>query len=158
MFIGALMKEAKFRFRQHRQSAKGRNIEFRLTFEEWCDIWEKSGHWTERGKKKGQYVMSRYNDIGAYEVGNVFIQQSGENVSQARAIKGATNKGMKRGPQTLEHRLKNSIAHLGKSMPKSEEHKKKLSEINIGKKASEETKQKMRESQLKRWALKKGIL
>lgn len=65
----------------HRGNAKKRNIPFLLTFEEWWDIWQKSGHWEERGTKKGQYCMSRYNDTGPYAVGNVFIQLHSQNSS-----------------------------------------------------------------------------
>jgi hypothetical protein len=60
----------------------GNQIEFRLTFEEWYDIWIKSGHWDNRGRKQGQYVMSRKNDIGNYEIGNVFIQPVFNNHSE----------------------------------------------------------------------------
>ena len=67
----------------HKGKAKHRGIEFNLTYEQWWDIWQQSGKWNQRGPNKGQYVMSRYNDIGAYEVGNVFIQLSEENRREA---------------------------------------------------------------------------
>lgn len=51
----------------------------KLTFEEWLQIWVDSGHLHERGRKRGQYVMSRVNDLGSYEVGNVFIQTGKQN-------------------------------------------------------------------------------
>ncbi|MGQ7905526.1 hypothetical protein [Burkholderia multivorans] len=62
----------------------GDPVEFRLTFEEWFGIWMESGKWDKRGKKKGHYVMSRVNDIGHYEVGNVFIQLHADNIKQYR--------------------------------------------------------------------------
>ena len=65
---------AKKKYWAHGSNAKKRNVEFLITFEEWIDIWLKSGHWHERGHKRGQYVMSRYGDQGPYKVGNVFIQ------------------------------------------------------------------------------------
>lgn len=59
----------------------------KLTFEEWFEIWVSSGHWMDRGVHKGQYVMSRKNDLGSYEVGNVFIQRTEQNLSDANAGK-----------------------------------------------------------------------
>lgn len=58
----------------------GNPIEMRLTFEQWIDIWLLSGHWHERGRGKGQYVMSRFNDIGHYEIGNVEIKTHSDNI------------------------------------------------------------------------------
>jgi hypothetical protein len=52
-----------------------------LTFEEWWAIWQESGHWTDRGTHKGQYVMARFGDTGHYQVGNVSIQLSVDNVA-----------------------------------------------------------------------------
>jgi len=48
-------------FQVQRSSAKWRDIEWFLTFEEWWDIWEKSGKWTERGRGINQYCMARFN-------------------------------------------------------------------------------------------------
>jgi len=58
---------------QNRKDALGNPIEFKLTYEEWLDIWASSGFAHLRGRKRGQYVMSRHNDIGNYEVGNGLI-------------------------------------------------------------------------------------
>lgn len=62
------------RYNQHKYNATKSGREFRLTFDEWWDIWEKSGHYEDRGRSVGCYCMSRVGDLGAYEVGNVFIQ------------------------------------------------------------------------------------
>ena len=70
-----------------------RGIEFTLTFQEWWDIWQQSGKWEERGRKKGQYVMSRYGDTGPYAVGNVFIQTHTDNSKEALVGKIGPNKG-----------------------------------------------------------------
>jgi len=67
----------------------GNVIEFLLTLEQWVDIWMQSGKLDERGCRTGQYVMSRYNDIGNYEMNNVFIQLHSKN-----AVEG--NKGRER--------------------------------------------------------------
>lgn len=74
----------------HKSKAKHRGIEFRLTYDEWYKIWKDSGKLELRGVGKGKYVMSRYNDIGAYEKNNVFIQEFGKNVAEALFNKPAT--------------------------------------------------------------------
>ena len=57
------IKKAKAKFSTHKAGAKSRNIPFNFTFDEWLKFWINSGHWEERGNKKGQYVMSRKNDM-----------------------------------------------------------------------------------------------
>lgn len=58
----------------------GHKVEFKLTFVQWMRIWTKSGHLEERGRGKGKYCMSRKDDLGNYEVGNVFIQTFAQNI------------------------------------------------------------------------------
>jgi hypothetical protein len=87
------MKENKLKFWSQRTKANHRGIEFNLTFEQWWDIWQQSGKWEQRGCRRGQYVMSRYNDAGAYEVGNVFIQTCTDNNLQRKNGPG-WNKGL----------------------------------------------------------------
>ena len=65
----------------------GNPIEMRLTFVEWLNVWLESGHWHERGVRKGQYVMSRIGDLGHYELGNVFIQTCSQNSRDANVGK-----------------------------------------------------------------------
>ena len=72
------------KFRDHRAMAKRRGVEFNLTHEQWWDIWEQSDRWEQRGRKRGQFVMSRKNDSGAYEIQNVFIQAQDENMREAQ--------------------------------------------------------------------------
>ena len=60
-------------FDSHKQHAKRRGIPSLLTFEEWWSIWEASGRWAEHGPLAHQYCMSRFDDLGFYEVGNVEI-------------------------------------------------------------------------------------
>ena len=74
-------------FQIHRASAKWRGVEFKMTFEEWEQWWKDSGHYAERGKERGQYVMARKGDVGAYEIGNVECKLSTDNVSEAHAGK-----------------------------------------------------------------------
>ena len=63
----------KQQFNQHKKNAKLRNVDFLLTYEEWCDIWNASGKAHLRGRGKGKYNMMRKGDTGPYAVGNVFI-------------------------------------------------------------------------------------
>jgi len=74
------MKGARRKFIDHRHRAARRGIEWHLTFEEWCEIWRKSGQWENRGVRRGQYVMARNWDAGPYAAWNVDIQLSAENV------------------------------------------------------------------------------
>ncbi|MEZ0602940.1 hypothetical protein ACAX43_12415 [Paraburkholderia sp. IW21] len=69
-----------------RVDLNGNEIKFKLTFEEWFQVWIDSGKWEQRGTKRGQYCMSRYNDLGDYEIGNVFIQLHSENILEFRKI------------------------------------------------------------------------
>lgn len=66
-------------FLNHRGHAASRGVPFLMTFEEWWSIWEQSGHWSERGRRSGQYVMARFGDRGPYAAGNVKIILSEEN-------------------------------------------------------------------------------
>lgn len=59
-------------FTSQKANAKARGIDWRLNFREWWAIWQASGKWDERGRGHG-YMMCRFGDTGAYEVGNVYI-------------------------------------------------------------------------------------
>jgi hypothetical protein len=78
----------KQKYSAHKALCKGRvdvdgnPIEFKLTFDEWCTIWDESGYWNQRGRRRHEYVMSRIDDRGHYEVGNVIIQTQLENMKQ----------------------------------------------------------------------------
>lgn len=69
---------------RYKRDAAGNPVEMRLTFEEWLHIWVESGKLHLRGCRRGQYVMSRTLDLGHYEVGNVFIQETSNNVRDAQ--------------------------------------------------------------------------
>lgn len=56
-----------------------RDIEWSFTFESWLKTWHDSGKWEQRGRRTGQYVMSRFNDAGPYSPDNVQIVTSEEN-------------------------------------------------------------------------------
>jgi len=78
---------------RNRKDAAGVPIKFLLTFEDWLKLWIDSGHADERGTRRGQYCMSRYDDLGHYEIGNVYIQLSSENFRQAALRGHHANKG-----------------------------------------------------------------
>jgi len=101
------MTPLKLRFHQQKAQSKSRKdrlgnpIEWHLTFEQWLQIWTDSGFLHLRGTSKGQYCMSRKNDIGHYEVGNVFIQANADNRKDASL-------GVKQRPETIAKRIKSN--------------------------------------------------
>lgn len=72
-------------FNSQRQAAKNRGVAWNLTFAQWFAVWQSSGKLHLRGRGKGNYVMSRVNDAGCYELGNVHIQLATENSKEAVA-------------------------------------------------------------------------
>jgi hypothetical protein len=76
------MTSIRHKFLVQRNKAAERGIVWRLSYEQWFDIWEKSGHLHERGKRRGEYVMCRYGDTGPYAVGNVRIATVTENQNE----------------------------------------------------------------------------
>ena len=85
------------RYDQHKGNARGRGIAFQFTFEDWVNWWEEhlGYRWFEkRGRNRGQYVMARYKDRGAYVRGNVKCILAEDN-NQEKASNGTSTKGMK---------------------------------------------------------------
>jgi hypothetical protein len=115
------------KYSKHKSSAKIRGIDFKLTFEEWLDIWQTSGFYEKRGRGRGTYVMSRYNDTGAYEIGNVFIQSNAQNIIDAK------NTGRRKGSKHTEE-TKNLFSLQRKGKPKTKEWIEKIRQSNLGKK------------------------
>lgn len=66
-------------YRRQRANAHTRRIEWRLTFLQWWDIWQRSGHWEDRGRGHA-YAMCRYGDKGPYSVNNVYIATNAANI------------------------------------------------------------------------------
>jgi predicted RNA polymerase sigma factor len=72
------------KYRLKKASTKGRVdvngdlIEMRLTEDQWCQLWEEA-----RVIPSRNYVISRKNDTGHYEIGNVYIQHNLHNVTEA---------------------------------------------------------------------------
>jgi hypothetical protein len=103
----------------HKACAKRRGVVFKLTFEEWLNIWEVSGRFSQRGRRAHEYHMARHGDAGPYAVGNVKIITSSQNIAGRKSRKG------------------------WKCPPFSEEHRRRLSEAHTGKKASAKTRKKL---------------
>lgn len=113
-------------FTQQKSNAKRRGISFRLTYDQWLAVWQRSGKLNQRGRNSGQYCMSRPNDRGVYEIGNVLIIMVNANHSdvvpyrrtakwrqaQARRMRGNTNGLGKR--HSTASRLKMSQALKGR--------------------------------------------
>lgn len=74
----------RLRYREHRHGAKRRGVPFLISFEEWATIWYESGRWEDRGVHRGQYVMARNGDVGAYAVGNVSIILATQNRTDSK--------------------------------------------------------------------------
>jgi DNA-binding CsgD family transcriptional regulator len=70
---------------QQRRSAGYRGIEWRMTFPEWWEIWEQSGHYADRGRGREGYVMARQQDFGPYAAWNVYIVTGAANVTDYQA-------------------------------------------------------------------------
>lgn len=76
---------ARGKFAQQARHAKERGISWELTFSQWWSLWQESGHWEDRGRRSGQYVMCRRGDFGPYAIGNVYIasvEHNGETGAQ----------------------------------------------------------------------------
>lgn len=71
------------KFQRQRCHAKDRGVPWHLAYWEWLQIWQDSGHLEDRGNRKGQWVMSRIGDWGAYEFGNVRIVRAETNNTEA---------------------------------------------------------------------------
>lgn len=60
--------------------AEMRQIEWRITFPQWCAAWEVSGKFPQRGRGSASYCMSRIGDRGAYAADNVRIVTNRKNI------------------------------------------------------------------------------
>lgn len=63
------------------RAAQKRGIGWELSFLQWCQIWDESGRYGERGRWADSYVMARLNDFGLYAVWNVYITTLSQNVA-----------------------------------------------------------------------------
>ena len=67
---------------KQRSGAKGRGVEFEISFEEWVEWWGED--FELRGFSKGGLQMCRYGDEGAYELGNIYKATGKENNAMTR--------------------------------------------------------------------------
>jgi hypothetical protein len=138
------VKDLRHRYLVQRSAAKHRGIEFLLTYSEWLEIWTASGHFHERGRFRGQYVMARFGDQGSYEVDNVKIVTTEYNLSES-------NRGKRLTP---EHCEKIRVSNLGNKRWLGKRHtadtKKRMADASRGTRHTEESKRKMSEAR-KRW-------
>ena len=72
----------KSRYVAQKAHAKACGIPFTLTFDDWWALWEASRQWENQGKQVGQYCMTRKNDQGSYDLGNVEIAQVQANLKE----------------------------------------------------------------------------
>ena len=89
------IKKAKAQYSTQKCGAGKRGVSFNLTFDEWITWWLSTCHYLERGHKSGQYVMSRFGDIGPYSLNNIFCQTCNENIKQGNTGKGFRIKGQR---------------------------------------------------------------
>jgi hypothetical protein len=134
----AKMRQAKLRFKQHRNNAKRRDVLFEMLFPNWIGVWWTSGHWHERGKRKGQFVMARYQDRGAYVEGNIQIITNAENVIEAFGGKPHTEEVRRRQSESCKARGEAAWRHAVNA--------------RIGTHHSAETRARMSASQIERQA------
>jgi hypothetical protein len=113
--------------------ATRRGIAWLFTFKTWLAKWRDSGHLHERGRKLGQYVMSRPGDHGPYSVENTRIVLTSENHAE-KIGRVFTYKHHEYAPApastiSAETRAKLSAAMMGKHLgkPLNAEHRAKIS-------------------------------
>lgn len=70
-------------FLAHKAHAKHRGVSFKMSFIVWCRWW--GDDFSRRGSRKPDDLqMGRYDDRGAYEVGNVYKVTRSENSAGPR--------------------------------------------------------------------------
>jgi hypothetical protein len=96
----------KQKYSMQKTSAEKRGIAWQFTFDEWFNWWQATGHWDNRGCKKGQYVMARFEDKGPYAINNVFCCSVEQNNSDRHKfnsyVKAAVSKAQSKPIMTPE--------------------------------------------------------
>lgn len=75
----SLIKDMEERYKEHKRHAAERGIEFKISFSEWVFVWQSSGKYNKRGRRKHEYCMARFGDTGPYAIWNVEIITSSKN-------------------------------------------------------------------------------
>jgi hypothetical protein len=78
-------------YRRQKYNARSRGVGFELSFSEWLQIWQDSGHLASRARGIG-YVMARKEDKGPYAVGNVYICTQSQNIKDSFVFKPANKR------------------------------------------------------------------
>ena len=116
-----------------KRDRNGDLVEMRMSYHEWSAVWIASGHAKDRGRGVGKYCMSRIDDIGHYEVDNVFIQSHSGNTRDSNF----NQRGITRKPHSAERKAKISAACKGRVSPNkgktlTDEHRSALSDAMLG--------------------------
>jgi hypothetical protein len=82
----SLMIKLRKAFLTQRSNSQQRDLGWEFDFKEWLNFWIDSGHVLQRGVRKGEYVMSRFNDIGSYSKTNCEIILSTDNHQQPQSL------------------------------------------------------------------------
>lgn len=68
-----------------KSSAIKRNIDWKISIEEWVNWW--GDDYQCRGRKTNDLVMARYGDVGPYKIGNIYKSTAQDNASLANKDK-----------------------------------------------------------------------
>ena len=77
------------KFKDKRYDSKKRNIEFKLSFEEWYSWWFSHGidKNVNSGYNTGESMcMCRFNDTGPYELNNIYLDTSSNNIAERHRL------------------------------------------------------------------------
>ena len=100
----------KQKYNNAKRCAKDRNIDWQFTLESWINWWGVDIE--NRGCRKGQLVMARYNDIGSYNPSNVFKTTCEENVREMRLKTKGNGRPAGSYYHSEETKLKMKISHI----------------------------------------------
>ena len=108
------MRNPKLAYNSQKQLAKYRNVDWNITFDEWINWW--GSDFVNRGKNVGDLQMCRYNDSGAYELGNIYKATISHNSRKyAKQVKingvayesrGEASRATGINPHTISYRVK----------------------------------------------------
>jgi hypothetical protein len=68
-------------FIQQRNNARRYGYQWKLSLWQWWTLWQKSGHWNERGRGHG-YWLARRDKSGPFSADNVFIARGDDSWSE----------------------------------------------------------------------------
>jgi hypothetical protein len=151
---------AKQKYNSHKHSSKYREIEFNITFDEWYNWWLSNGvdkNQIQPIKTASTLCMCRFNDIGSYQLDNIYADTISNNSITA-------NQGRKHSDDTKklmsEQTLGRTAWNKGKKGLQIAWNKGLTGQVSpmLNKKHSEETKEKIRQSIILKRSIDKGDL